>query len=168
MTRLFHVSETAHIAHFEPRQADDGRMVVWAIDEAHLPNYLLPRDCPRVCVRKNAYAHVSDVNEWLGESPHTIYVENAWRERIASCRLFAYEFSAVSFASTDTNAGYFQSEIAVAPIAMQSIDDCEAALRARSVYLRYVESQQQALQTLQMRIARTTLEFSCIRMRNAS
>ena len=39
---LWHVSEDAAIARFEPRE---GR--VWAIDTRHLPLYWFPRDCPR-------------------------------------------------------------------------------------------------------------------------
>ena len=49
---FYHVSEESNIAVFEPRlppSPDSGVQgeVVWAIDQEHLPNYLLPRDCPR-------------------------------------------------------------------------------------------------------------------------
>ena len=51
MPRLFHVSEDPTIARFEPRPVaspDSGVTgdAVWAVAESHLPNYLLPRDCP--------------------------------------------------------------------------------------------------------------------------
>ena len=49
MSRLYHVSDTPGIARFDPRRIGDGPETVWAIDEAHLVNYLTPRDCPRVC-----------------------------------------------------------------------------------------------------------------------
>ena len=48
---LFHASENAGIQVFHPRlfsTAPDAGPVVWAIDALKLPNYLLPRDCPRV------------------------------------------------------------------------------------------------------------------------
>jgi len=50
---LYHVSEYSHIERFEPRPPPCSGVgpvesVVWAIDEEHLHNYLLPRDCPRV------------------------------------------------------------------------------------------------------------------------
>ena len=45
---LFHVSEEAGIRRFEPRPGADGQPRVWAITDARLHNYLLPRDCPRV------------------------------------------------------------------------------------------------------------------------
>lgn len=51
--RLFHVSEEENIQLFEPRlpkrnDLDKSVGLVWAIDEARLPNFLTPRDCPRV------------------------------------------------------------------------------------------------------------------------
>ena len=43
--RLFHVSEQSDIDQFEPRMHYElEREVVWAVDDDHLPNYLLPRD----------------------------------------------------------------------------------------------------------------------------
>jgi uncharacterized protein DUF6886 len=48
---LHHVSEERNIAVFDPRSsalAPDAGPIVWAIDGPKLPNYLLPRDCPRV------------------------------------------------------------------------------------------------------------------------
>ena len=51
--RLFHVSEEAGIEVFYPRiparnDLDRSVGLVWAIDEDRLPNFLTPRDCPRV------------------------------------------------------------------------------------------------------------------------
>jgi hypothetical protein len=47
--RLFHVSEQANIGRFDPRPSEFASVpVVWAIDDARLRNYLVPRDCPRV------------------------------------------------------------------------------------------------------------------------
>ena len=56
MPRLFHVSERPGIARFEPRLPPTANAavrtpVVWVVDEAHLPNYLVPRECPRVAFR---------------------------------------------------------------------------------------------------------------------
>ena len=48
MNRLYHVSETAGLQDFEPRPDRAGNATVWAITDARLHNYLLPRDCPRV------------------------------------------------------------------------------------------------------------------------
>ena len=51
--RLDHVSDVPNIDRFHPRiapttTATELGKVVWAVDEEHLHNYLLPRDCPRV------------------------------------------------------------------------------------------------------------------------
>jgi hypothetical protein len=46
---LFHVSEEAGLARFEPRPSPSADApVVWAVDADRLRNYLLPRECPRV------------------------------------------------------------------------------------------------------------------------
>ena len=51
--RLFHVSEENNIKVFEPRiplraDIDNTKGLVWAINEECLPNFLTPRNCPRV------------------------------------------------------------------------------------------------------------------------
>lgn len=51
--RLFHVSEKGNIDVFYPRipereDFDKSVGLVWSIDEKHLPNFLTPRDCPRM------------------------------------------------------------------------------------------------------------------------
>ena len=51
--RLFHVSEENNIKIFHPRQPSRNDLnksvgLIWAINEICLPNYLTPRDCPRV------------------------------------------------------------------------------------------------------------------------
>lgn len=51
--RLFHVSEEANIEVFYPRtparnDLDKNIGLVWSIDKERLPNFLTPRDCPRV------------------------------------------------------------------------------------------------------------------------
>jgi hypothetical protein len=47
---LYHVSEEPGLAVFHPRPDPNGKLgsVVWTIDYEHLPNYPLPRECPRV------------------------------------------------------------------------------------------------------------------------
>lgn len=51
--RLFHVSEESDIREFIPRIPDRDDLdknvgLVWAINEKRLPNFLTPRNCPRV------------------------------------------------------------------------------------------------------------------------
>jgi len=71
--RLYHVSEEDGITVFKPRlpPSDDSGVrgeVVWAIDEEHLPNYLLPRDCPRVTFGVSAQTTVEDRGVYFGGS----------------------------------------------------------------------------------------------------
>jgi hypothetical protein len=162
--RIFHVSETPNIACFEPRIADDGRAVVWAIDDLHLPNYLLPRECPRVCVRRGACDDAALVARVLGASEHAIYVEAAWRKQIAEATLFVYEFDASQFVCVDANAGYFQSMIELQPLAMTTLEDATHELSSRGVALHFVDN----LWPIQQVIISSELQFSCIRMRNAA
>jgi hypothetical protein len=164
MTPLFHVSETPDIARFDPRPDDRGNLVVWAIDLDHLPNYLLPRDCPRVCARRTRDIHAQEIEELLLGQDHAIYVETAWRDRIRRAELFCYAFRRQAFACVDENAGYFQSSESVSPLGFERIVDCEAHIASHGVALRYVES----LWPIQDFAVQSTLVYSCIRMRNAT
>ncbi|WP_445491086.1 DUF6886 family protein [Niallia sp. 03133] len=52
--QIFHVSEENDIQVFHPRlpnrkDLDQTKGLVWAIEENCLPNFLTPRNCPRVC-----------------------------------------------------------------------------------------------------------------------
>jgi hypothetical protein len=73
---VYHVSDQIGITLFEPRPAPERSVVigdvVWAVDEKHLPNYLLPRDCPRVCLCRNESTSDDDVKkvfwQFIGKS----------------------------------------------------------------------------------------------------
>jgi hypothetical protein len=163
MATLFHVSETPDIARFDPRPDNHGAHVVWAIDISHLPNYLLPRDCPRVCLRRTRVVHSEHEERRLCGQDHAIYVETTWRDRIRDVELFCYAFDAHSFQCVDANAGYFQTRVSVVPRSIERIRNVEARIAAHSVALRDVES----LLPVQDFAVRSSLEFSCIRMHNA-
>ncbi len=76
--RLFHISEEPGIERFEPRESDyTNEPVVWAIEEARLCNYLLPRDCPRVTYYGGSQTSTEDVKQFLGSSPAVIAIESA-------------------------------------------------------------------------------------------
>ena len=72
--RLFHVSEQPDIQVFQPRiptrkELDQTTGLVWAMDEAHLPNYLTPRECPRVAYHpggQEAVFHILGAFLWAG------------------------------------------------------------------------------------------------------
>jgi hypothetical protein len=162
---LFHVSEESGIERFEPRPSPyaDGP-VVWAIDANRLRNYLLPRDCPRVTYYAGHDTAAGDVERFLGSSPAVIAVESAWLEPLRACRLYCYHLPPETFACIDECAGYFVSRAAVVPARVQVIDDLLAALLGRGVELRFVPD----LWSLRDAVVSSTLQFSLIRMRNAS
>ena len=162
---LFHVSEESGIERFEPRAAPTADApVVWAIDADHLRNYLLPRDCPRVTFYAGKSTTATDVEQFLGPSPAVIAVESGWLERLRSCRLYCYHLPGATFECVDECAGYYVSRIAVVPARIEVIDDPIAAIVARGVELRLLPE----LWALRDRIVASSLQFSCIRMRNAS
>jgi hypothetical protein len=91
--RLFHVSEEPSIAVFHPRPAPPGSSVsdrvVWAVDDAHLPNYLLPRACPRVTFRLSDKTSKHDrVRFFTSAAPHVVAISGDWFARAMSQRLF--------------------------------------------------------------------------------
>ena len=164
--QLHHVSERGDIERFEPRVMPDGdrRALVWAVDEGHLVNYLLPRDCPRVCFRADRSTTEADRVRFLGTAcGPVVAIEVAWLERASSSRLWVYQLPAESFECEDRNAGYFVSRGAVSPSVRRSIEAPLVELVKTGAELRVVVS----LLGLAAEVARSTLTFSCIRMRNA-
>ena len=70
---LYHISEEAGIEVFVPRPVKNQSCgvegnAVWAIDEEHLANYLLPRDCPRVTYFIDAKTTMADVAKFFGHT----------------------------------------------------------------------------------------------------
>ncbi len=167
---VWHVSETPGIGHFAPRpppslDANVAEAVVWAVNDLRLPNYLLPRECPRVAFHVAAHTTARDIEQFFtpGGSQYVIAVERAWLARIAQCVLHCYAMPATQFVCVDANAGYFVSREAVRPTRVERIDDVAVALKFRGVELR-VEDR---LHSLAHAVSSSSLGFSCIRMRNA-
>jgi hypothetical protein len=156
--KIFHVSDDPHIEVFEPRPSPSSENgvtgnAVWAIDEVHLPNYLLPRDCPRV-------AYVDPVSSGC----RTIAVEAQWFERIQNSRLYLYEFDLKHFKVCDSNAGYYIARVAVTPAQVTPLENLLNELLIRKVELRFLPN----LWKLRNQIAASNYEFSIIRFRNAA
>lgn len=167
--RLFHVSEEGGIVHFEPRippsmDAGIAHPVVWAVDDEHLVNYLVPRDCPRVCFRAGERTDAEDRQRFLAaDGAPVVAIDASWLDRARATPLWAYELSPQSFACADRNAGYFVSSVSVTPVACRRIESPLAEVTASGAELRIVED----LRTLAATVARSSLAFSCIRLRNA-
>jgi hypothetical protein len=161
---LFHISEEPGIERFEPRASEyTVEPVVWAIDNERLRNYLLPRDCPRVTFYAGRHTTQMDIDRFLGSSSTVVAIESDWLEPLRSCKLYCYHMPPKTFACIDECAGYYVSQVPVAPIAVELIDDPIAELIKRGVELRFVPE----LWTLRDNVVASTLEFSLIRMRNA-
>ena len=165
MKEIYHISETAGIDRFEPRVPDSGGTpVVWGIDDEHLHNYLLPRECPRVTFYAKEDSSSDDTERFLGSSGAVVAVESGWLDRIRSTTLYRYRLPADTFECIDAGAGYYTSERAIVPVAVEMIDDLLAELVKRDVEVRFLPD----LWRLHDAVAASTLQFSMIRMRNAT
>jgi hypothetical protein len=161
---LFHVSDAADIQRFEPRPSTlIDAPVVWAIDDARLRNYLLPRDCPRVTYYAGAQTTAADRAAFLGSATAVVAIEEQWLGRLRHSRLFVYGLPPDTFECIDECAGYFVSRVAVDPLGVRLCADPIGELDQRGVVLRALPD----LWPLRDAVAASTLQFSIIRMRNA-
>lgn len=167
--RLFHVSEDPGIRRFAPRpvpspDAGVSGEAVWAVAESHLCNYLLPRDCPRICFRRGPDTTESDAVRFLAGAERVIAFEAAWLTRVRSTRLALYGMPTEAFNEALPEAGYWVSRTAVEPIGLEIIDDSLSALAARGAEVRVLQD----FWPLRDAVAGSSLQFSIIRTRNAS
>jgi Family of unknown function (DUF6886) len=163
--RLFHVSETAGLTHFEPRVDANGRRVVWAIGAARLHNYLLPRDCPRVTYYATPKTTAADRAAFFSAAATeaVVAIERDWLAAVMTTPLFVYEFEPQPFTLDDAVAAYYVSSQAVTPIDCVRVESPLQALLARPIELRLLSS----LLPLRERVIASSLGFSIIRLRNA-
>ncbi len=166
---LWHASEDATIFRFEPRlpanrDAAVAEPAVWSVDDDRLAHYLLPRDCPRVCLHATQGSSDEDVARLLGtRSTRVVAIEAAWRERAEAAPLWLYELPPATFKCVDPTAGYFVSMLGVTPIRRVHLPSALKALQARGVEVRVLDT----LWPLVDQVVGSTLAFSCIRLRNA-
>jgi hypothetical protein len=158
--RLFHVSEEAGISHFAPRRnyRREGEMV-WAVDEDHLANFLVPRACPRITFRRGPGTTAADANRFLGEASRVVALEAAWLERLRQGALFIYEMPPETFLPELAEAGYWISYESVTPIGVRQESDLLAALAAAGAEVRILQD----FWPLCDAVAASSLEFSIIR-----
>lgn len=168
--RLFHVSEEPDIPLFLPRtparkDLDPSVQLVWAVDEKRLPNFLTPRDCPRVAYHSNGGAAFQDLEGFFSspESQYVVAIESRWFQRMRNTRLYLYEFDPRGFALQDEAAGYYVSTLPQVPVAKERIDDLFSALFQRGVELRVTDN----LWALADRVRESSLNWSLCRMGNA-
>ena len=168
--RLFHVSEEPNIAIFHPRlpnrtDLDPTVGLVWAIDEERLPNFLTPRDCPRVTYHVRENTTDDDRRRFFSSdtAKHAVIIENDWFDRMRNTTLYLYEFNPSDFIMQDEIAGYYVAATSQTPIAQHIVTDLFGALIARGVEFRVTDN----LHRIADEIKGSTLGWSLCRMANA-
>lgn len=165
---MWHVSEDASIAEFRPhraRSAESNEPLVWAIDTRHLPLFWFPRECPRGTFWAGPDTTSDDAERFLlGASQRVHAVESGWLDAIREARVLAYRLPEESFEPHPEVGGYWLSREAVAPLELVELGDLIARHAEAGIELRLVPS----LAPLWQRVIASTLEFSGIRLRNAS
>ncbi len=149
---LFHISHEGPLTALHPRPSPPGsphagRRLVWAVDEAHLPHHLLPRDCPRVCRP--------------GPDGPIVTIEEAWVDRLDAEPLHVHRLAPDGFEVLDRGAGYWASTGQTAVLGVETVTDARAALAARGAELRPVAD----LWPLVDQVVASGGDFSCIRLR---
>lgn len=169
--RLFHISEEGHIQKFVPRTSPQHYTaingdVVFAISNERVHNYLLPRNCPRICYWQNKHTTQSDIAEFFAgtSTQNVIVIEDAWLKAVNDSKLYCYEFAVDDFELLDENAGYYIAYNAQVPIKFSTIDKPMEMLRQLGVTVVNIP----ALKHLAERITKSTLSFSLIRLRNST
>ena len=165
--RLFHVSEESDIKVFEPRiptreDLDKSKGLVWAINETCLPNFLTPRNCPRVTYHCNKDTSEEDKLRYFSSKTtnHVVAIEHKWFQIMKNTTLYLYEFDSRNFYLQDKCAGYYVSEITQVPINKIVITDLFGEIIKRNVEIRVVDN----LWDLSEEIKRTTFDWSMCRM----
>jgi hypothetical protein len=155
---LWHVSEDDAIERFEPRGGK-----VWAIDTRHLPLYWFPRECPRAAFWAKSDTTEEDVEAFLGrERDRRVHVvEPEWLEAMRTSRVSAYRLPPETFERWDR---FWISGFAVEPLARVELGDL-VELHAKADIELAVDDD---LPALWQRVISSTLDFSGIRLRNAS
>lgn len=168
--RLFHVSEESDIKIFEPRKPKRADMasspaLVWAINEECLPNFLTPRDCPRVTYHVVKTTAEEDIEKYISKTQckHVVAIENAWVETIKNTTLYLYEFDTTNFYLQDEIAGYYVSEKSQIPISKIIIIDLFEEQQKRNVEIKVLPQ----LFSLRDEIVKSTFAWSMCRMINA-
>jgi hypothetical protein len=171
--KLFHFSEEAGLARFEPRPVRipvargakrewlNGPLV-WAIDEGHEALYLFPRECPRILIWATTATKPEDRAQWLGDATMVAFVERDWMGRFESGVIWRYHLPEMTFEDLG-DAGMWVSRTAVAPLAAGLLTDLPGELARRAVAVRPVSSLAPLRQLWD-----TSLHASGLRLRNAA
>jgi hypothetical protein len=157
---LWHFSEDPTLGHFVPRDEK-----VWAIDDRHSWLYWFPRDCPRACFWAVEATTDDDVEQWLdGDRGRRVAViETGWLERMRLVSLYAYRMPPEPFGVVEDDRFYIASTTVDAVERVELVD-----LLARHADAGNELRIAPRLYPLWDKVVASTLDFSGIRLRNAS
>ena len=162
------MSEESNITEFIPRipyreDMDKSKGLIWALTEPSLPNWLTPRDCPRVGYRVNEETTAGDIAKFFSSSSrHCVSIEHNWYERMAKTSLYVYEFDVTNF-YFDKIAGFYVSDKTEKPIAFFRYDNLFQEQFKRDVEIRITSN----LWELAEDVKNSSLTWSLCRMHNA-
>src|SRR5260221_12654445 len=89
---LWHASDDPNIEIFRPHRAPTAQVdddLVWAIDDAHVPAYWFPRDCPRATFWIGPNTNAEDI-AWMIGATRVHAIEWAWWEGFRTARVYLY------------------------------------------------------------------------------
>jgi len=163
--RLFHVSEEPEITEFVPRipyrkDVDQSKGIVWSLTEPALPNWLTPRNCPRVGFRAIDTTTQEDIARFFSSSSrHCVAIEHGWHAKMLATTLYVYEFDPTHF-YFDEAAGFYVSAQTETPIGVVKHENLFEELFKRNIEVRLVNN----LWQLGDEVQKSTLKWSLCRM----
>jgi hypothetical protein len=163
---LWHVSDDDSIRRFEPHHRPGHSLdepLVWAVDTRHLPLYWFPRECPRATFWATSGTTDDDVVRFLrGERTRRVHVvEPAWLDALRTTRVVAYRLPEETFERWDR---FWVSRSGVAPLERVELGDLVKRHDEAKIELRTDDD----LLASWDAVVASTLDFSGIRLRNAS
>jgi hypothetical protein len=162
------VSEESNIDKFVPRipyrkDMDQSKGLVWSLTEPALPNWLTPRDCPRVGYRVNEETTQDDISKFFSSSSnHCVAIEHGWHVKMIETTLYIYEFDTTSF-YYDNQAGFYVSDQTEIPVSVTKYENLYDELFKRNVEVRILNN----LWKLGEAVQNSSLTWSLCRMANA-
>jgi len=143
--RLFHVSEDPNVKVFHPRlprrnELDPNVGLVWSLTEPALPNWLFPRDCPRIGYRICENTTSEDKAKFFtSPANHVVAIEQDWHERQLNATLHVYELEPKNF-YFDEAAGFYVSQQSETPIDVVTYTNLYDELFKRKAEVRLLDN----------------------------
>lgn len=143
--RLFHFSDRGDIAEFVPRPPErhpDAQPFVYAIDEWHSPNYLFPRNCPRIGVWPIESTSDEDRETFgsLCSGRMKFWIDVSFLDAWEQGSVFRYELDSVQGFVDCQDHGVWVSQQTVTPTSLEHIVDLPCAMQKHQADVEVVPS----------------------------